>query len=488
MDRSPALLVAIVEAVRRSSQKSAANGGPEVWKPATKVWSHITGERWHEMLPNRLRNRFRDYTKGMSSEAVSAWCASVDPEVYRETLAAVLKTGDVPDEPPPVVPGVNAEVPAPKKTKPTPQERLEGIQRAEERIMGNSEEIAEWEIAVAEAVSKQRIAERMADHFKKRAAFVKSALEMLKDIVVPMEPARWDPTTIPAVHIRREQDAVLILADIHWGDETKPDIMGALNAYNAEIAKQKVRRLLAGIRESLEMLREHGNVRRLKILGLGDWVTGTAIFPGQAHQIEFGKMRQALLGADEMANLYLECLELPGIEEVDAEHVPGNHGRGGKKGEDPFEDNWDLVLYEFMKRRLANQSRLKFEWHWSWWMKPRIRGWDFLCAHGDEVKGWAGIPNYGLRRWAARWREMLDSIGQRYDYGVIGHHHVEVEERDLIISGAWPGASFFSAKELQMGGPSTQMFYSVSEDYGITWRRRLPLDPPRRQPSTEQAS
>jgi hypothetical protein len=190
-------------------------------------------------------------------------------------------------------------------------------------------------------------------------------------------------------------------------------------------------------------------------------------------------MKQALRGADEMALLYQEILHLPGIEIINAEHIPGNHGRPGRKGNDPFEDNWDLVLYEFHRLRLQREERIKYRWHESWWMKPNIMGWEFLCAHGDEVKGWNGVPNYGFRRWASKWREMLDTIGQRYDYGVIGHHHIEVEEKNLVISGAWPGASFFSAKELQAAGPATQMLYSVTVEHGITWRRRLPLDPAR---------
>jgi hypothetical protein len=255
--------------------------------------------------------------------------------------------------------------------------------------------------------------------------------------------------------------------------------MGAINEYNFDIFKEKSKRLFAGVKESLEMLREFGPCSRFNIFGLGDWVTGTNIFPGQAHHVEFGAMKQALRGADEMAVLYQEILHLPGIEVINAEHIPGNHGRPGRKGNDPFEDNWDLVLYEFHRLRLQREERIKYRWHESWWMKPNIMGWEFLCAHGDEVRGWNGIPNYGFRRWASKWREMLDTIGQRYDYGVIGHHHIEVEEKNLVISGAWPGASFFSAKELQAAGPATQMLYSVTEEHGITWRRRLPLDPAR---------
>lgn len=485
--RSAALLLAVLEIVDRLNEEtpqrqSNGAGGIVRWPTVVTTLDYLQpGAGWTD---STVRKTFKDY-KHKTHEARGAMIASVQVPNLRELVTEIRERGTRPAGKAPVIPGEREPQPTQKKGKPTAQERLEGIRRAEQDIMDRAEELAAEEIELEQERSRRRIAERMAEQYKKRAAFVVSAMEMLKDIVVPMDPARWAPGAVPAVHIKKEIDSTLILADIHVGDEIHSDTMGALNEYNFPIFQQKAKRLVGGIRESLEVLREYGPCKRVNILGLGDWTTGTKIFPGQAHHIEFGAMEQAIRGADEMANVYMEILEMPGVEQVVARHVPGNHGRPGRKGEDPFEDNWDLVLYEFMRLRLQNQPRMDFQWYKSWWMKPVIRGWEFLCAHGDEVKGWAGIPTYGLRRWAARWREMLDSIGQRYDYGVIGHHHVEVEEPNLIISGAWPGASFFSAKELQMGGPATQMFYAVSAERGIEWRRRLPLDPPKRSVTQE---
>jgi hypothetical protein len=474
MSDHDALLVAVTRAMRRevaNRQYRPGGGGKLTWWPLiAEAMTQITGRTWST---EAATCKYKRITKSLDHDQASLakLADSVSAETYKTTVDEVLKNS---------VSQRNSATEAKQKTKDEPEPEPDPT---DEEI----EARAEVDIKIEQANALTRTYKRLYTETLKRAAFVSTAIGMLKDIVQASEPVKWAPGEIPAVHLKREQEAVLLLSDIHIGDEIHADTMGALNVYNLDVFKDKAKRLFAGIQESLEMLRERGNVSRLRILGLGDWVTGTNIFPGQAHHVEFGAMKQALAGAEHMAELYLKCLELPGIEEIDAEHVPGNHGRPGRKGADPFEDNWDCVCYEFVRLRLANQPRLAFTWHQSWWMMPRVQGWDFLCAHGDEVKGWNGIPNYGFRRWGSKWRELLDTVGKRYDYGIIGHHHTEVEEKNLIISGAWPGASFFSAKELQSGGQATQMFYSVAQDYGITWRRRLPLDPPRLAVSEETA-
>lgn len=446
-ERSLPLLLAVHALVERREDRPLSGGAYVTWPYVLAVLQHLQPDaNWSD---STVRKAYRT-VKGQQS-AIDAMIAGVQIPDLPTIVNTIIDKGAPPSGAPPIIPGVNQQRAPEGKKAPKPEP-------TEEELV----EKVESDIKVEQAEARARINARLYNEAKKRAAFVATACDMLKDIVVAMPPAAWHPSQIPAVHIKREQEAVLLLSDIHVGEAIHADTMGALNVYNFDVFKEKARRLYAGVKESLEVLREHGNVRRLKILGLGDWVTGVNIFKGQAHHIEFGAMKQALYGAEELANLYHELLELPGIEEVDAEHVPGNHGRPGGKGQDPFEDNWDLVTYEFLRLRLQNQPRLKFKYHMSWWMKPSVMGWEFLCAHGDEVKGWNGIPNYGFRRWGAKWRELLDSVGQRYDYGIIGHHHVEVEEKNLIISGAWPGASFFSAKELQSGGGATQMFYSVS--------------------------
>lgn len=459
-----ALLAAVVQYLRDGVMNRGIrqrNGGNYSWWPLVAVaMAALAGKR---KQPSSWREDYRSLPAEVKEHPDSI------TEHY-EVLERVLEQGVAPGH----EPKTKAEGPrrSSKKRSPTVED-VENL--TAEEILG----LTDTSIRVERAEAKARLYKRLYNEAIKRASFVEAACDMLKDIVVAHDPVAWVPPTF-SVHIKRYWEAVLLLADLHIGDRVDADVMGALNVYNFEIFKQKRDRLFVGVREGLEMLRDFAEVSTIHSLVLGDTVTGVNIFPGQAHHIEFGAMEQAVRGADELSAFHLHLLDLPGIEKVRRRSVPGNHGRPGRKGQDPFQDNWDLVLYEFERLRLAKEPRIDVQWYKSWWMLENILGWDFLCAHGDEVKAWNGIPNYGFRRWAARWRELLDSVGKRYDYGVIGHHHVDVEERNLIISGAWPGASFFSAKELQSGGPATQMFYSVSQDYGITWRRRLPLDPPRR--------
>jgi hypothetical protein len=466
-----ATLHAVVEAVKSRNQvapaaKEGKNGGlPPVWKCVAIAMLKLTGK-------NKSGEGWR-----------KVWRTSVPSGPAPDVSAAVAEAMGGAPAPGPIADesglDMGPEEPAEPKAKPLSPNQRRKVMLTSDPSDELLAVVADADERIEQAEAKARTFERLYKQAKARSAFVRTAIDALRDTVTALEPLPWDKDTIPAIHLTKEQEAVLILSDIHIGDEIKTDTMGAINEYNFDIFKEKSKRLFAGVKESLEMLREFGPCSRFNIFGLGDWVTGTNIFPGQAHHVEFGAMKQALRGADEMAVLYQEILHLPGIEVINAEHIPGNHGRPGRKGNDPFEDNWDLVLYEFHRLRLQAEKRINYRWHESWWMKPNIMGWEFLCAHGDEVKGWNGVPNYGFRRWASKWREMLDTIGQRYDYGVIGHHHIEVEEKNLVISGAWPGASFFSAKELQAAGPATQMLYSVTEEHGITWRRRLPLDPAR---------
>lgn len=403
----------------------------------------------------------------------------IGPRQVKEAVNSALQRGL-----PPRMEPLTAEA----LTEPGDQQSREELRLARERAeiarlnTATDEDVAsevESDIAMEKLEAQLRNSKRKYDEAMKHAALVEQACAMLRDIVVTLPPVEWTPPA-PAVHVVREVVPTLVLCDAHLGDRYTAELMGGIGHYDYNVFEQKLERLYTGIKGTLDHLREYGRARRLKILILGDLATGVNIYPGQAHHLEFGAMEQSVRGADRFAHLLRELLYLPGVEEEDAECVPGNHGRPGKKGQDPYEDSWDNVLYEHMRLRLADVHQIRFQWHRSWWMLPDILGWQFLCEHGEDVKRFQQIPNYGLRRREMQWKLMLERMGKRLDYYIVGHHHVELEEETRMIGGAWPGASFFGAKALGSIGAESQLMFGVVEDYGVSYRYRIPLYEPRK--------
>jgi hypothetical protein len=276
---------------------------------------------------------------------------------------------------------------------------------------------------------------------------------------------------------REKEEALLLFSDAQLGEEIKLEDTNGFGEYNVDIFKSRMDYLSDEIRRIAEV--QQTNIERLNIFMLGDNVDGLGIYRGQDHHLDVLVVDQVLIGAEQIAKNLIECLST--FERIRIWGIVGNHGRVGKKGEYPTTVNWDYVLYKMLEKMLENYSD-RIEWiiPKSNWCIADVCGQNFLLIHGDTIKGWNGLPYYGIDRADSRLKTMLASKGQNFRYMCLGHHHnpadIDSPAGEKILNGTMVGGSDFSINILHTSSRPSQWYFGVKPKKGITWRYKILLD------------
>lgn len=156
--------------------------------------------------------------------------------------------------------------------------------------------------------------------------------------------------------------------------------------------------------------------------------------------------------------------------------VPGNHGRMTRKP--PAKEqyvSWDYLFYQMWAMFCRRQTNVHFSIGKSFYNLFDVQGLTFLAMHGDSVKGWAGLPYYGIERAVMKMRQMLDLKRQRFDMVLMGHFHEAVDTERYIINSSFVGCNEFSASKLHAGGEPSQTMFYVHPEHRIVGTERLYL-------------
>lgn len=276
------------------------------------------------------------------------------------------------------------------------------------------------------------------------------------------------PVSFPLAKKYKEQEAVLQISDIQAGTYISKEATGGLNEFNKDILKQQFDKLKDAMTSIISKQKQIYPIRKLNVHMLGDMVEGMGIFIGQAQHVDQDLYHQFFGLAELLCKFLVEMLYL--FDEVEVSCIGGNHGRVGKKGENPHYVNWDVFLYKYCEARLQNCSQITWNIPLAWWYVDEILGHNFLLLHGDDIKSWNGIPYYGIDRADARWQKLLASRKIYYEYLELGHFHSPSElsrvEGEVIINGCWPGASIFALKTLGTANRPRQNLFFVHPEQG----------------------
>ena len=303
---------------------------------------------------------------------------------------------------------------------------------------------------------------------KVEAALAKLAPDTLQ--VVPEPPPAERPTGKPEL-------IWCSVSDVQLGTRVDSEKMGGLNAHDWTVFLRKLgaweETVVATIRERRAAVPIEGVIVAL----LGDIVEGHAIFKGQAYELDLDVYKQVVHGANDLAQALARLAATFPDVSFSLYGVGGNHGRVGGKGEAPFRCNWDLVLYHIIELRLAALKLANVTCHFpeSWFQVVETWGWTHLLIHGDDIKGWGGLPFYGPQRAVAKYQQVLH---RPVNYLHAGHHHSESSLSsslgDAIINGNWIGANSFSKVIIEANTP-VQLIHGITEENGIEWTRKAYL-------------
>lgn len=324
--------------------------------------------------------------------------------------------------------------------------------------------VAEDRVRALEAKLKQSL--RSEDLFLRLA-------EVVREAAVPLPAVEFDPP-LPKEHAAGGKvDAVLLLSDEHADEVVDQTQAWGLERYDFNVFRARLARLAAVITGYVRDYLPAHEIERLWVFSLGDKVNGSI------HGLELrnhfqNTMRAAIAVGDAEAEFIQALLPLfpGGVHWVG---VSGNHPRQtSRKDYNGPRDNFDYLVSVQVHSRLRKEielGRCSVVAPDSWTAFVDVRGHLFALNHGDDVKGFAGIPWYGFDRKNQKVQAMLSQVNRRVAYFCYGHYHSALEFPTAgarsLHNGAFTFTSTYALNALAAGNPPQQNFYLVGEERGI---------------------
>lgn len=302
-------------------------------------------------------------------------------------------------------------------------------------------------------------------------------LEANKAVAVPA----FAPTVIIKTpkNKRTAEHMVLLLSDLHVGEEFDREETGNINQYNKEIFLRRANNLQKAIPEILGIHSEAYSVPELHILCLGDMVQGGNA-NGEWGPANIGHMdvyEQATVAAKTVGNMIRDWERY--FSKVSFTGVIGNHGRGGAtKNSDGIGANWDNVCYSTLRGEMVGSAKTNVEWSKTWWFQKNIMGTEFLLLHGDYCR--SGLNS--LLSLDQKMRGITSKVPNLPPFNIlcVGHFHnnvqIETSMGRVMVNGSFPGSDMHSLQHLQSGSKPSQVIFGVHPRRGITWQYWLDLE------------
>jgi hypothetical protein len=265
-----------------------------------------------------------------------------------------------------------------------------------------------------------------------------------------------------------EETAVLMLSDWQLGKAT-PTYSSDVCAERVELLQDKVTRLV-------EIQRADHPVKRIAVMLLGDMIEGELIFPGQAHQIDSSLFRQVAVDGPKILGALVRWAAA-NFEHVDVYAVPGNHGHiGGRSWKEMNpESNGDRLLYQICSQLTESLVNVNWNVALDWFQVANLgEKCRFLLLHGDQVRGWAGIPWYGWARKVLAWGSLSRLWPEMdFDHIAAGHFHTPVSMyingRRLWVNASTESHNPYALEQLAAAGEPAQWLLFVKPGQGVTW-------------------
>lgn len=282
-------------------------------------------------------------------------------------------------------------------------------------------------------------------------------------------PPKW-LTAVPKSKTAHHATAHLLLSDLHLDEVVRPEEMRGINAYNRDIALQRLTRTAEGF---VKVCRDYwsGHIYDGAVVALGG-----DVFSGEIHDELRESNEEPLIGSlvfwlDPLADV-LRVI----ADEFGKVHVPvvvGNHGRTSRKPRAKFRarSNFDWAIAHALARTFAGDQRVSFDIPDSADCRFPVYGQHTLLTHGDQATGGAGIGGIWppIMRLVARKRAQGDATGQPFHTMICGHWHSYVQGPDFIVNGSVKGYDEYAMVSNFAYEVPQQAAWLETPEHGRTW-------------------
>lgn len=307
-----------------------------------------------------------------------------------------------------------------------------------------------------------------------------AVIQQVSELIDPFDPppAHWKK--LPKGRIK--ESAVLHLSDGHHDSVIEPHKVQGLERHDFNIAMSRGEYLVDTLINFTQNDLPTYQFDELWILAYGDHTQGE--IHKSVKYTHFGNMFKNSLAIGAFhAQMFRDLSAwFPTIKVL---YLSGNHGRRAdvaKKDYQQAQDSWDYLIGSIAKSHCSNLSNVEFVIPDSFSAVVNIQGKNFCVFHGDDIKGWAGIPWYGIERKTRRLTALNAAHDHKVDYYCMGHFHALATQAALkgetFINGSWVGCDPFSFNALSGYNEPMQLLHGVHREHGVSWRLPIKLKQP----------
>ena len=273
-----------------------------------------------------------------------------------------------------------------------------------------------------------------------------------------------------------------IWSDWHYGEVVRPEEVGGVNSFNADVAAARIEEL---VNVTIDLCTNHMGRAETKYPGMvvclgGDMITGNihdelTITNDRTLNEQIDGLTDLLTTAleamaDRFGRLYIPC-------------VVGNHGRSTHRPsmKQATRTSYEWNIYKNLARHFRKDPRFQFDIPDETDVYFKVYNHRFLLTHGDRlgVKGGDGIigPLGPITRGVIKVRNSELQIGRDIDPVIMGHWHTLIWNDAYIVNGALKGYDEYA--RLAMRAPysrPSQALWFVHPTHGMTAHWPIYLD------------
>jgi hypothetical protein len=259
----------------------------------------------------------------------------------------------------------------------------------------------------------------------------------------------------------------IFVSDTHWGEVVDPNQVGGVNAYNLEVAHERIKALTETTVNLLDMM--NGSYPGIVVALGGDMVSGSI------HDELTETNEQPIMPV--FVDLYEKLVWMLNTfantyGKVFVPCVTGNHSRTSHKPRAKMRNftNYDWLLYTMLDKHFANDERITFQIPDGPDALFKIYNTRYLLTHGDQFRSTdsAMIGSLGaIIRGDYKKRSRNNQIDMGYDCMMMGHWHQLIQMQRIIVNGSLKGYCEYASSNNSGYEQPRQALWLTHPEHGI---------------------
>lgn len=272
-----------------------------------------------------------------------------------------------------------------------------------------------------------------------------------------------------------------LVTDLHMGEVIDPDEIQGINAFNPDVAYERMRRYFkAAVHVGTRWSSDTECQGFMLVLG-GDLISG---------DIHDELKETNALTSHEQVDAASACIAagvdalLEAYPNIHIVSVPGNHGRNTRKPTAKLaaRTSYDMVVAKRLRDHFSDDPRVSHQFGRSVDQTVPVFGRSVFVTHGDRIgtrggMGFAG-PMLPIVRGTKKILEQQASVDRTPDLIVHGHYHTTGNPGNVLSNGSVPGYGEFANGLRAVVEPPQQWLALLHDRWWLRDRAPIKLEDP----------